>query len=84
MARDTATLQPLPCVNNLTIDREWLERSDRIKLIEAAAKLTLAKAEDGTLWLLSITHAEPNRMRTSDAQPPLFARRRHREREAAT
>ena len=76
-------MQPLPCANNSTIDREKLELSDRIKQIEAAAKLTLVKGEDGTLWSLSITYAEPNRKRKPDAQPPLFARRGHREREAA-
>ena len=83
MERATANSQPLPCVNNLTIDREWLELSDRIKQIEAAAKRTLVRAEDGERWSLSITYAEPNSKRKSDAQPPLLARKRHRQREAA-
>ena len=76
-------MQPLPCASNSTIEREKLELSDRIKQIEAAAKLTLVKGEDGTLWSLSITYAEPNRKRKPDAQPLLFVRKGHRERESA-
>ena len=83
MERASATSQPLPCVSNLAIDRAWLELDDRVQQIEAAAKLTFVKAEDGTRRSLSITYAEPNRKRKPDAQPSLFARTGYREREAA-